>query len=104
LVPAASALAMPPRITPDQARVGETYELVLTSGAGLWACRTGLHLVIDEQGRLRTVPAPTRGQVVRRDPPSTLAPAGHRPSAGTPAGRPGMPFRSPWSAPADRGG
>lgn len=102
LIPAAEAGSpQPTRLTPEQARPGEVYELAL-SGGGLWACRTGLHLAFAEGGAVRPVAAP-RPTTVRRDAATPLPPAAHRPTFGTPAARPGTPFRSPWSAPADRG-
>jgi hypothetical protein len=100
LVAEAGAL-QPERLTPEEARVGEVYELALSSAAGLWACRTGLHLMFDPKGRPRAV-APPAAAPVRSDPPAA-APAPHRPTAGTPAARPGTPSHTPWSAPADRG-
>ncbi len=125
LVPSSAASELqPPRLGLDEASTGVAYELVISSPAGVWACRSGLHVCFDELAPLllRVVPAPITPAVadhralkqpgspaaalptIRSDGPApTPVRAGHRQSGGSSAALPGSFVRTPWSAPADRG-
>jgi hypothetical protein len=117
----------PPRLGLDEARVGVDYELVLSSPAGVWACRSGLHVCFDclSPPLLRVLPGPrpswcqetaseslspveetSSGPVaatIRSDGPAALPlPANHRQSGGSRAALPETFVHSPWSARADR--
>jgi hypothetical protein len=88
----------------DEVETGVPYELVVTSPAGLWACRLGTTVSFERRDppliRLVEAPAPTRTLV----PASPLpAPAARPQTDGIPAALPGSIFHSPWSTPADRG-
>jgi hypothetical protein len=96
----------PSRLGLDEVQPGVAYELVLTSPAGLWACRTG-RAVCFESAAVPLVgfvemPAPARP--VPRSDPAVMPPVQgpHRQSAGTAAGLPEMPAHTPWSALAGR--
>jgi hypothetical protein len=94
----------PCRLGLEEIEPGVSYELALTSPAGLWACRVGLTVRFERRDppllRLVPVAPPTRSaeQAVTfpAQPP-------HRQSAGSPAGLPGTPVHSPWSIPAGPG-
>jgi hypothetical protein len=95
-----------------EVETGVAYEVALTSPAGWWACRTGLAVRFDRRQPplLREVepplvkaPAPPVPAKTDRPRPPLPVPGPHPRTAGTPAALPGMPFHSPWSAPADRG-
>jgi hypothetical protein len=96
-----------PRLGLDEIEPGETYELVLTSPAGLWSCRTGRAVCFEGRGlsllRFAEMPAP----VVRPRPAEAAvtppAPPPHRRSAGTVAVPPESFVHNPWSALAGRG-
>jgi hypothetical protein len=123
LVPAEQAhWCCPPRLGLGEARVGVPYELVLTSPAGVWACRSGLHVRFERLAPplLRVLPTPPEQPIarsapagratepvaatIRSDGPEALPlPASHRQGAGTRAGHPETFVHTPWSAPADRG-
>lgn len=103
----------PPRLGLAEVEPGVVYEMALTSPAGWWACRTGLTVSFARRDPplLRAVaPAPARAPAPEVPPartdrprPPRSVPGPHPRTAGTPAALPGMPFHSPWSAPADRG-
>jgi hypothetical protein len=121
LIPSGAANELqPPRLSLDMARTGVSYELVISSPAGVWASRSGLHVCFDELAPLliRVVPAPVGEHraltqpgspvvavpTVRSDGPApTPVRASHRQSDGSSAVLPGSFVRTPWSAPADRG-
>jgi hypothetical protein len=86
----------PPRHTLAEVRLGEPYELVVSSPTA-WACRTGLGVCFDRltPPLFHLVPVPARTAV-------TLTPA-PRPQTTTPLLPSALPVRSPWSARADRG-
>jgi hypothetical protein len=81
---------------------GVDYEVLLTSPAGVWACRTGLAVRFEgrDPPRLHLAAPPAPAAPVTA-PPALQAP--HRRIAGTPAAPPGTFAHTPWSAPADRG-
>lgn len=94
----------------EEAKRGVSYELVVTSPAGLWACRTGRgvcfeHLAPPMFRYVDLPPAPTTVSVARTDAavPTFPAQPPHRQTAGTPATPPGTPFHNLWSALAGRG-
>jgi hypothetical protein len=101
----------PPRHTLARVETGVPYEMVLTSPAGLWACRVGCAVSFQRRDvpLLRFVEplplpvarpepvAPVRGDLM----PASARPP-HRRSGGIPAVLPETFVRSPWSAPADR--
>jgi hypothetical protein len=93
-----------------EAEPGVVYEIALTSPAGWWACRTGLTVRFERRHPplLRPAvpaPAPTVRPAPRADRPPAPTPVQppHPRTAGSQAALPGMPFHTPWSAPADRG-
>ena len=75
----------PSRLGLEEAKVGVRYELTVTTPAGVWACRSGLHVCFDRLSPLllRVVPPPTHtpahanGAALRRDGPSAI-PSGVR--------------------------
>jgi hypothetical protein len=97
-----------------QIEAGRPYELVLTSQAAVWACRTGRVVVFKATtppllSFVETVPqlaetpktdAPRPGEAV---PSPFTAPACRPQSGGTPGVPPGTFARSPWSIPVGRG-
>ena len=103
-----------PRFGIDEIDLGVPYELVLTSPAGLWACRVGRTVCLERRDPplLRFVETAIRKlttadilrstwrteQIVSMHP----LPEFHPQSAGTPATPPERSFRSPWSILADR--
>jgi hypothetical protein len=104
----------PDRLGFADARLGEPYELAVTSPAGVWACRTGMRVCLDALSPplLRVLPAPApapaavpaAGPVVRCDAGRALpGPVSHRQTAGSPAGLPERSAHSPSTALADRG-
>jgi hypothetical protein len=101
----------PTRHTLAQVETGVPYELVMSSPAGLWACRVGCAVSFERRDPplLRFVeplplPAarPEPVTPVRTDAGPAPPRQPHRRSAGIPAGLPETLVRSPWSAPADR--
>jgi hypothetical protein len=114
-VPAAEAdCVAPTRHGLGEAEPGVPYEIVLTSPAGWWACRTGLTVCFEHRDppllrQVEPVPASAPAREVmpttRTDQPRAPHPVQppHPRTAGTPAALPGTPFHSPWSAPAGRG-
>ena len=86
---------------------GVVYEMVVSTPAGVWACRTGIAVCFErrEPPLLRfvemTFPAPDGRKVFTRPECPTQAP--HRQIAGIPAGPPERLVHTPWSTPADRG-
>jgi hypothetical protein len=115
----------PERFGIDQVEGGRPYELVLTSPAGVWACRSGRAVVFErtEPPLLRfveTVPQPpertteagTETRRAREETPSgapgprpapVTPPPPHRQNGGIPAVPPERLARSPWLIPVDRG-
>jgi hypothetical protein len=110
-VPAAEVrLPSPPRHTLTRVETGVPYEVVLTSPAGLWACRVGCTVSFERRDPplLRLVgplpaPRPEPAAPVRKDAVTLPPRPSHRRSGGIPAALPETLARSPWSAPADRG-
>jgi hypothetical protein len=114
-VPAAEADGpAPARHGVEDVEPGAAYEVALTSPAGLWACRLGLTVRVERRN------PPLLGAVepaVMAGPPREAAPTAradqarvlypvqppHPRTGGTPAGLPGMPAHTPWSAPAGPG-
>jgi hypothetical protein len=90
-----------------EVETGVDYEVVLSSPAGVWACRTGVAVRFARRDppllRLAALPAPAA--VPAAAPAVTAFPTQppHRRTAGIPAAPPGTFVHSPWSAPADRG-
>ena len=86
---------------------GVAYEMVMSSPAGVWACRTGMAVRFERRDppllRFVETPAaaPARRVVVIR--PACPAQAPHRQIAGTPAAPPEKLVHTPWSTPSDRG-
>jgi hypothetical protein len=100
----------PRRLGLGELELGMPVECALTSPAGLWACRTGWALCLEQRDpplvRFLECPAPVApAEPPRRDGAvvSYPAQAPHRQSAGTPAALPGMFGHSLWSALAGRG-
>jgi GH3 auxin-responsive promoter len=87
-----------------EVETGVPYELVVTSPAGLWACRLGSTVCFERRDppliRLLEAPTTTRPGVPA---PVLTAPAPRPQNDGSPAALPGSIFHSPWSTPADRG-
>lgn len=111
-VPAAAEGTVLPRYGIDELEIGVPYELVLTSPAGLWACRLGRAICLEgrEPLRMRFVePALAITEERRRSRRTDLmlptpAEAEHHPqSGGSPAMPPESSFHTPWSVRADRG-
>ncbi len=114
-----TAESQPQRLTFDRVEAGVDYELVLSSPAGSWACRTGdvvrferrdvplfhLSAVRAEEKFTLTLPRveepPGTPHSALRTPHFTKAP--HPRNGGIPAAPPKMFVHSPWSVPADRG-
>ena len=117
----ATAESQPQRLTFDRVEAGVDYELVLSSPAGLWACRTGDVVRFERRDvplfritgvsaeEKYTVTLPRAEEALPQDTPHAalgtphaIQPP-HRRSDGIPAGRPEMFVHNPWSVPADRG-
>ena len=106
---------VPLRVSLSQVRVGATYELALTSPAGVWSCRAGAAVCFErlDPPLFRLVEMPriepaveNRGltTITRQDAEDALtAPAPHRQSAGIPAAPPKSFGHNPWLIPVDRG-
>jgi hypothetical protein len=103
-----------PRWGLDEVEVGTPCELVLTSPAGSWSCRTGRVVCLERRDlalvRFLDVPVPAAAEAApaRADKAVTLplplpVPGPHRQGAGTSAALPGSFVHSPWSALAGRG-
>jgi hypothetical protein len=117
--PAADCEAVGPRRGIDEIEIGVPYELVMTSPAGLWACRIGRTVCLERRDPLllrflepaKEAPvADAPGLPTRRRPRRTdlilptLPEVGFHPqSDGNPAAPPGSSFHTPWSILADRG-
>ncbi len=115
--PAEAAAPRCPRYGIDEIEVGVPYELVVTSPAGLWACRIGRTVCLEQRHPplLRFVES-SEPQSATASPRRTrrtdlvieaLTPP-HSPvfrprSDGTPAAPPENVFHTPWSIRADRG-
>ncbi len=96
----------PPRCGLAEAERGRVYELVVTTPAGLWACRTGIGVSFDgsEPARVRFVPLPALPSpeavpVVPQTPASSKVP---RPSPAQAIAPPVPMLRFPWSTPVER--
>jgi hypothetical protein len=98
----------PPRFGIEQIETGVPYELVLTSAAGVWACRAGVSVQFErlEPALLRLVETPVvQETTTRQDKPQpavTERPL-HRRSDDIPAARPESFVHNPWLIRADRG-
>jgi hypothetical protein len=99
----------PPRLGLDEVEVGVPHELVVTSPAGLWSCRTGRTVCLERRDPplVRFLETPTPAVAPETLPPrvdAVTAPVQppHRQSAGTPAALPGNFAHTPWSALAGR--
>jgi hypothetical protein len=106
----------PLRMTFEQVEMRAAYELVLTSPAGLWACRTGKAVCFErrdpplfrfvEVRSERREPSEERPAAEQPTPHSLVAHVTqppHRRSAGIPAALPETIGHIPWLTPADRG-
>ncbi len=98
------------RLSLEQIEPGVPYEVVLTSAAGVWACRAGLVVQFErrEPALLRFVETPVLPEaaaLARKDEPqpAVTAQPPHRRSDGTPAARPESFVHNPWLIPVDRG-
>jgi hypothetical protein len=111
-VPAAEADSpAPTRLGVGEVECGVPYQMVLTSAAGVWACRAGVTVQFERREPLlfRFVevsagaarPAAPESQGPGRLAGSTQAP--HRRSADIPAAPPESFAHTPWLTPADRG-
>jgi hypothetical protein len=102
-----------PRLGLDEVEVDVPHELVLTSPAGWWSCRTGRVLCLERRDpplvRFLETPIPTAAAPEparqREDEAALTVPVQppHRQSAGTAAALPGSFAHSPWSTLAGRG-
>jgi hypothetical protein len=101
------------RLTVDEAELNVPYELVLTSPAGLWACRTGRTVCLERRDfpQVRflrpAVPLPVLADEEVDATPRPAVPGllvgPHRRNGDSPAGPPESFVRSPSSILADRG-
>ncbi len=113
----------PERLGIDQLTAGARYELAVSSPVGLWACRTGLLVAVEQLqplllGTVERVPLPapapvppakakqpaaedTRSLTLPTRPAPLQGP--HPRSAGSSAKPPETFAHNPWSAPVDRG-
>jgi hypothetical protein len=101
----------PQRLGLDEAEVGVPHQLIVTSPAGLWSCRTGRVVCLERldpplvrflETPVPAVPEPVKARTdaaVLTIPPQPP----HRQSAGIPAALPGSFAHTPWSALAGRG-
>ena len=97
----------PTRLGLEQIEVGVPYELVLTSAAGVWACRAGLSVQFEHRdpplvrfvGTTVALPATRQKEL----PVQVTAQPPHQRSDGIPAARPESFVHSPWLVPSDRG-
>jgi hypothetical protein len=105
--------ARPVRLGLGEVRPGVTYEVAVTSPAGLWAALVGLSVrfaqsepALLETVEVRAAPvlSPAGLRAIRTDPPGRAAGLPpHSRTAGTPEGPARRSARSPWSARADQG-
>jgi hypothetical protein len=97
----------PRRLGLGELELGMPVELVLTSPAGLWACRSGWALCLERRDPplVRFLESPAPAEQPRRDAAvvSFPAQAPHRQSACTPATLPGMFGHTLWSTLVGRG-
>lgn len=102
-----------PRFGIEEIRLGVPYELVVTSPAGLWACRVGRTVCLERRDPpllrfLETAIQPAVADLRRPSRrtdlilPTNSLPAPHPQSGGTPAAPTETTSRSPWSILADR--
>jgi hypothetical protein len=94
----ASTQQAPPRLGVEQIEVGVPYEMVLTSAAGVWACRAGVSVQFE-----RLDPALFSFIGTATAQPSVTPQPSRQQSDGIPAMPPGSFGHTPWLAPADRG-
>jgi hypothetical protein len=104
--------AQPRRLGLDEVEPGMPVELVLTSPAGLWACRTGRALCLEQKDPplVRFLEAPVMvaqtaalsDQTAEQAATPAVQPP-HQPAAGTPGVLQETFVHSPWSALVDRG-
>lgn len=104
-----------PRYGIEEMELNVPYELVVTSPAGLWACRVGRTVCLErreppllrfvETAIQQTVAAGLRRPTRRTDLilPTNPLPAPHPQSADNPAEPPENSFHTPWSILADQG-
>jgi hypothetical protein len=87
----------------EEVEAGVPYELVVTSPAGLWACRLGYTVCFERRDPplIRLTEAATASRPATPAPLLTV-PAPHRQIDGSPATLPGSIFHSPWSIRVDR--
>jgi hypothetical protein len=105
----------PERIGLNEVQIGETYELALTSPAGVWACRSGTGVRFERLDppllrfvalpRLTVMPSElaTQSALAETPPQGLKLPGLHRRSGGTPAALPESFAHNPWLVPVDRG-
>lgn len=102
-----------PRLGIDEVELGVPYELAVTSPAGLWACRIGRSVCVEQRDpplvRFIEPTLPAAVEEKRRTRrtdlilPTSPLPEPHPQSADSPAALPGSSFHTPWSTLADRG-
>jgi hypothetical protein len=110
-IPATEAQQLTPtRLGLDEIETGVSYELALTSVAGVWACRAGLSVQFDRRDPLlvrflQTSVVPQTPPVTRpsEQPANVTAQLPHRRSDGIPVARPESFVHTPWLIRADRG-
>jgi hypothetical protein len=104
-----------PRYGIEEIELGVPYELAVTSPAGLWACRVGRTVCLEQRDpplvRFLDKAVPSSTAITQKRPArrtdlvlsTALPPEPHPQSGGTPAAPPESSFHTPWSALADRG-
>jgi hypothetical protein len=103
-----------PRLGIDEVELGGAYELAVTSPAGLWACRIGGTVCVEQRDppliRFVDPAVPAAAVVEKRRTrrtdlilPMSPLPEPHPQSADTPAALPESSYHTPWSTLADRG-
>jgi hypothetical protein len=98
----------PPRVGIDQVDKAKPYEVVLSSPAGVWACRTGLIVTLGSSSSpllesLHYQPIPPRFLPLSNGPVRALPPQPGPRNVDTPEALPGIFGHSPWLVPVDRG-
>jgi hypothetical protein len=109
LLPVGTAAAAP-RLGLGEVELGTTYELLLTSTAGIWSSRLGLAVRFERRDppvvQFVDVPMPAAvAETAARCDVAAVTPAQppHRQTAGTPVGPPRTFVHTPWSTAAGRG-
>jgi hypothetical protein len=104
-----------PRYGIEEIELGVSYELAVTSPAGLWACRVGRTVCLQRRDpplvRFLDKPIPSSTAITEKRPArrtdlvmsTAPLPEPHPQRDGTPAAPPENSFHTPWSALADRG-